>query len=786
MESCPVSPSSASVFALVVGAAVSVAAPAQAQTQTPSPAAEGTETVESEIVVTARLREETLTEAPLSITAFSADQLQNRQIEGMSDLAALTPGLEFEQASSSTSSRPIIRGQAQIARTSGDVTNVGIFIDGVYSPGLTGSEVSFAGIERVEVVRGPQGALYGRNTFAGAINYITTRPGNDLGFGGRLSYGEDGYYEVSGYLSTPIVQDRLAVRVDAVRSSSGGYFVNQVNGDRINVNDTDMVRAGIRGNIGALNIFLTGTYTRDTSSPSPLLVIPDNSPRRVGKPAPTTRTPVQIGRRVSGPIDDYTETFSFDPRAFGSERTSRRLALIMDYDFGPVTLVSRTGYDDRDVATLNDLDQTPAGTNFSGSVFTQTASGDLEDRYEISQDLRLQASSPGRFDWTIGAYYSYERNVASSVRFAEPALGTGGATAPAPLNGQARIDQQDLNRNRFRSIYGSASYNFTDSINLVVEGRYTSENKRVVTLQNNYGSDRFTVANPPQPELDRTFTYFTPRAILSYRPNADFNVYLSAARGTKSGGFNPGATLAEELTYNPESNWTYEFGVKANLLNRRLQIAAAVYQIDWSNQQISTFALGPIGTGGDSSITTNIAQSRVNGGELTVSYRPQRWLSLNAAYAYTDARYIDGVTSTFAGFVDCASLPRLECVNGVTTGNISGNQLQFAPRHQGTIGAELTLPISGRLNFFTRADLSFNSKKYVDAGNIGYIPGREDLRLRIGVQNDNFRAQAFCRNVTNDQTPVTAFVSRDFNGGPHYYVRVREPRQCGVTLSYSY
>jgi iron complex outermembrane receptor protein len=770
---------SVSALALALGATV-LSVPAQAQT---SPDHKAAEPENDEIVVTARLREETLIEAPLSITAFSAEDLQSRQIESMSDLSAMTPGLEFEQASSATSSRPVIRGQAQIARTSGDVANVGIFIDGVYSSGLTGSEVSFAGVERVEVVRGPQGALYGRNTFAGAINYITARPGNDLAFGGRLSYGQYGYYEVSSYLSTPIIEDRLAVRIDAVTSSSGGYFRNQVDGKRINVTDTEMIRASLKGNIGDLNIFLTGTYTHDTSSHSALLVIPDNSPRRVGKPAPTTRSPVQIGRRVGGLVDDYTETFSFDPRAFGSERTSKRAALIMDYDFGPVTLVSRTGYEDREVATLNDLDQTPQGTNFSGNIFTQTASGDVEDRYEFSQDLRLQASNPGRFDWTIGAYYSFERNLAGSTRFAEPDRGT---TAPAPVNGAPSIDQQDLNRNTFRSVYASASFDFTKSVTLALEGRYTSEKKRVLTVQNNYGTDRFTPTNPPHPEMDKTFTYFTPRAILTYQPNADLNVYLSAARGTKSGGFNPGSLLPEEMTYNPESNWTYELGVKAALFDRRLRVEAAVYQIDWSNQQISTFAMGPIGTGGDSSITTNIAQSRVNGGEVSLSYSLHRWLSINAAYAYTDARYVDGITSTFADFVDCSSLPRLECVNGKTTGNISGNQLQFSPRHQGTIGGEVRVPISGDMKFYSRADLSFNSRKWIDAGNVGYIGARQEVRVRIGIEDRNFRGQAFCKNLFNDRTPVTAFASRDFSGNPHYYARIREPRQCGVTLSYSY
>lgn len=195
---------------------------------------------------------------------------------------------------------------------------------------------------------------------------------------------------------------------------------------------------------------------------------------------------------------------------------------------------------------------------------------------------------------------------------------------------------------------------------------------------------------------------------------------------------------------------------------------------------------GRLARGGDTSITSNIAKSRVNGGEIALNYSFQHWLSINAAYAYTNARYIDGVTSTFADFVDCSSLPKVECVNRKTTGNISGNQLQFSPRHQGAIGAEVRMPISGDLKFFSRADLSFNSRKYVDAGNVGYIGARQELRVRVGLENKNFRGQAFCRNLTNDRTPVTAFASRDFSGNPHYYARIREPRQCGLTLSYSY
>lgn len=433
-----------------------------------------------------------------------------------------------------------------------------------------------------------------------------------------------------------------------------------------------------------------------------------------------------------------------------------------------------------------DLDQTPQGTNFATrppAVYTQTASGDIEDRYEFSQDLRIQATDPGRFDWTVGAYYSHERNRASLAKFADPRLVVGSSViAAAPVGGKAPIDQQDLNRNTFRSLYASAGYDFTDALNLTLEGRYTAEKKQVRPLQDNYPAPAAALG----PEQSRTFRYFTPRAILSYKPSRDLNFYISAAKGTKSGGFNPQATLEAERVYDPESNWAYELGAKASLFDRKLQVSAAFYRIDWSNQQILNFATGPV-SGTDTTITTNIAKSRVDGGELTLNYAPRRWLNFNASYAYTNARYANAVTSSMAGFVDCAALPRLECVNGVTTGNISGNQLQFSPRHQGAIGGEVTLPV-GRagLEFYARADLAFMSKRYVDAANAGYIPGRQELRLRLGIQSDHVKAQIFCDNVTNNKTPITAFEARDFMGNPHYYVRIRPPRQCGASLAYNY
>ena len=734
-----------------------------------------------EIIVTARSREETLLEAPLSITAFSGDALEEQQIDSMEDLAAMTPGLIFQQAASATSSRPVMRGMTQTSRASGDVANTGVFIDGVYSPGMSGVDMSFVGLERVEVVRGPQSAAYGRNTFAGAVNYITKRPSHELTYGGSFTAGEYDMIGATVYGSGPIT-DNLAVRLDAAANVRGGYFENQATGDRLNDSDSSMVRLGLLYQPTAnIDIYASYSHYEEETTPSPLIVVADTDPRRIGIP-PGSRNPV--GRRLGGEITDYTESYSFDPLA-GGERESDRYSLVADFDFGGLTLSSRTGYEERTVATLVDLDQTPAGTDFGGAYGVhQTASGDWEDRWEFSQDFRLQPSQQHRFNWIVGAYYSYERNQRADVRTCDPTLFVSGRSGSyyaceEPVNGSALIDEEFLLRNIFHSVYASVDYAITDQITFTMEGRNTWERKRETVLQNNYGSDSNTTP-PFGTDFTTEFEYFTPRFILEYEPSDSLNFYAQAAKGTKSGGVNSEVDNESELVYAPESNWTYEIGVKGHLFDDSVSFAAAVYHVDWTDQQILIFGTGAAAS---TSITGNIGSSEIDGFELSGNWDATDWLQISFAYNYNDARYTDASTSSLAGFGDCSEFPNLECVGGLTTGRVDGNPLQYTPMHSGTLGIQLTYPAFGDFEYYARTDISASSRFYVDAAKAGYIPGSEQVRLRLGLRSDTLSFTGFCNNLFDDDTPVTGFESRDFFGNPHYYVRAREGRMCGITVA---
>lgn len=737
-----------------------------------------------EIVVTARNRVETLQSVPISITAFSSESLDNRGIEDLSSLTTQTPGVVFAEASGISSKRPIIRGLSQNTSV-GDEANVAVFVDGIYSPGFSGVDVGFDGLERVEVVRGPQSALYGRNSFAGAVNYITKRPGNELEYGGRGTYGMYGRWHASAFGSAPIMGEKLAVRVDGGLSSTGGAFRNKENGDRLGDNDAKFARVGMRSRPNeVIDIFASFSYRKDEATATPLVVIADDDPRRAGKPPASARSPIQVGRRVAGPITDWSDSFSFLPHASSGDRTTYRGVLNMEMDLGGALFTSLTGYERRYVSTLTNLDQTPEGTLFSGR-WVRTASGDNDDRENWSQDFRLQSKDDQRLKWLFGAYYSHEDLTAQRMRYSSELIGSSrsGVISPAPKPDHSPwLNEETISRATFKSIYASLNYDLTDAFSLSVEGRQTWETKASDNTQHNYGSG----AGQLLPYMKETFSYFTPRFIINYEPQQGLLLYASVAEGVKSGGFNDAAVIEEEYVYDLEKNWTYEIGGKFNFLNRRALLNISAFYIDWTSQQVMMFAQDGLGGYTSSSIVGNVGSSRVKGFEAQGLFVATEWLRLDGSYTLTDAKFKDAVQSNFAGWVDCDRTPRLECVNGMTTGRVDGNQLPYTSKHAFALGAEVNMPLTDDWALYLRGDYTWSSKRYNDAGNIGWIPAKEDLRLRAGIQNDHWKFQVFCENVTKDKTPVSAFASRDFSGNPHYYARVRDPRLCGATVLVKY
>lgn len=732
-----------------------------------------------EIVVTARRRDESLDRVPLSIAAFTGDQLQNRNIDSLLRLSESVPGLSFNTAGNLGGNRPIIRGLSQQTRV-GDEVNVANFIDGVYTSGFSGSEIGFEGLERVEVVRGPQSALYGRNAFAGAINYITKKPGDALEMGVRVSVAEHGRFNVGGFAGGPIIADRLGLRIDAGHSDSGGEFRNTTNDKRVGQRVGDFVRLGVKFTPSDTLEFLASFSAReDSSGPPALTVVPDLDPRRVGKPPPTARTPVQIGRLVAGEVTDRAATYSFDPLTTAGERETYRGIFQAKLSLETVTLIALSGYERRSIFSRSDLDVTPQGQLLSG-VFRQTLSSRTEFRDEFSQDLRVQSADDQRLRWIVGGYYSREDFDDRTLRSATPAL-AGTAPLPSP-SGKLNLDERTLNKSSFKSVYGSATYDVTESLNLALEARQTWEKKRANNI-----ADNFPSTSRPTGLLEDQYSYFTPRGVLSFEPAEGQLYYASIAKGVKSGGFNPNSPVAEFRTYDPEKNWTYEIGTKQRFLDGRAGVNATLFYVDWIKQQTLTFPPGFV-----ESILGNVGKSESKGFEVDGRFSPTAWLNLTLAYAYVDSKYKDAVLVDLQGFIDCAALPKVQCAVQpgsavpLTTGRVDGNQLQYAAKHTLNAGADIVFPIAGAWEFAAGFSVAYQSKRYNDAANVGWVPARTTLDLRAGLQTEKLKLQAFCDNVTNNVDPLVVFTPRDFAGVPHAFVNGRDGRYCGVTASIRY
>jgi iron complex outermembrane receptor protein len=760
-----------------------------------------------EVTVTARRREEDLQSVPISISAFTADDLRFRDIFNLERLAEQTPGLSFATAGSVVNRRPVIRGFAQQTRV-GDEPNVATFIDGVYTPGFSGSEFfGFESLERIEVLKGPQSALYGRNSFAGAINYVTAKPRYEFEYGGQATLGQDDREGASAFVSGPLIDDTLAMRFDAGYNETGGTNENSRNGEQLGNTKTNFARLGTRFDVSErLRFTLSLSYQDDEASPTPITVVADDDPRRVG-----TRLIVspfefaagggsQIGRLYDGAIRVTSDRYSVDTRAFDGDREIWRGAFTFELDFDEFQLVGTTGYQDREVETLGDFNTcrrdvraavcdtvspTAIGTFFGGPlanapIVGSVLTGSVEDRDEFSQDLRLQSTGDGRLQWSAGLYFSTEDFRDQNQRLSDVSLTSpAGDIIYAIPSTSPVVDSTTDFQNDFYSVYGSLGYDISSNWSFLVEARLTREEKEA-----NQKSNNFPTNVPPTGKDDEDFDFFTPRFILNFTPTDDLLVYGSVAKGVKSGGFNAGSI--EFPTYDEEENWTYELGSKYTFLDGKARINGAVYYVDWDDQQVT--AVDPDNT--RLPITINVAETEIWGGEIDALYAPADWVQFNVGAAYIDAEYKEGTSTSIEALTDCENL-NIPCDDqitpglAITSGDLSGQNVVGTPEKTFNAGVQVNWPFfQTRWGFRGRLDYSWQDKIYIDEANQGYVPARETVNLRLGIEDGNWSIDGFCNNLTDDDTPLFALPPRDILGVPHYAVVNRDERLCGMQVAY--
>jgi iron complex outermembrane recepter protein len=733
-------------------------APVAAQTATtPTMADERMQeetTGNGEIIVTAQRRAESVQDVPIAITALSGDNLADAGILDTENLSTLTPGLLVQR---SVVGQIRIRGIGNENYTIAGDPGVAVHSDGVYVARASAGLFDLYDINRIEVLRGPQGTLYGRNATGGVINVIPNAPTDD--FGGALSatYGNYNMVRVDGFVNVPL-SNGFAARLAGLGHFRDGYIEN-TNADARARGFGDLDNRDVFALRGQLAYDDGGPFTariaiesiNDGSNLSPYKYL--NRPNALptadfggGANAFTRDFRRTVNQGFELTIPGTTRTVGDDGDVFTTNQLSG--ALHLGYDFGNVTLSSITGYRRTRFNWLNDGDGSDVFyVNYIQQDFTK----------QWSQELQLSGGGD-RLEWLVGGYYFRETGD-SFIALPFPF----GANLPfyITIDGSART--------RALAAFGELRWRPTDDLTLTLGGRYSDERRSArYRYEINFGAP--TVANP---DLADTFGAFTPRAVINYAVNPDVNVYASVTRGFKSGGFN---LLAIQPGFEPETLWSYEGGVKTSFDGGRGFINAAVFYTDYKNVQVQQIV-------NLQSVLTNAAAATIKGAELEFGYRQALGWEAGGTIAYLDATYDAFCT----GDPTQPAAPISPGCNAANPIDLSGNRFPRAPRWtlSGYVGYTADLGGSGTLG--ARVDLRHQSLTYFTQFNRPLISqeGYSVINARINwtSASERFGLSVWANNLTNKLYFTEVLESGAFNPQLVGQAYVAPPRTYGLTAS---
>jgi len=748
--------------AMLAAPGLMIAAPLHAQESAAPQAADADG--EGDIVVTARRREERLVDVPIAVTSFSGDALDKRGASDLTDLAAITPNvtLEVSRGTNSTLSA-FIRGIGQQDPVSGFEQGVGIYLDDVYLNRPQAAVLDIYDVERIEVLRGPQGTLYGRNTIGGAVKYVTRMLPQDFSLKLRGSYGS--YDQADGVItmSAPI-GDIVRIGGSVARLSRGGFGHNPTI-DLENYNKDVWAARGtleVGGYGEPVLIRISGDYTRDRSNPR-------GGHRLI--PAMISGTPILSDVYDSeGGLNDPRQ----DVKAYGiSANVTADLG-------GGVTLRSITGWRKDDSASPIDFDALPAVDVDVPAYYRNE---------QFSQEFQLLYDDGGPLTGLVGAYYlDAKADTQFDVRLF--------TTNPVFLPGLTAFTQADVDTTTY-AVFADFSYKITEQLSLSLGGRYTWDKRGAFILRQNYlggGSPVFGGAGvalgDPSTNFrgEREFNKFTPRVSLSYQPNRDHNIYASFSQGFKGGGFDPrgvgvnapdlngdgvldDAEIATYLSFSPETVDSYEIGYKGNLLDGALYLALAAFRMDYKDVQIPGSAgctVGGVQT--FCGIITNAGKARFQGIEAETTVRLGRdllasadRLTFNGSLGFIDAKYREYVTQIpGVGPVDVADHRKVQNTPKWTA---SGTLAYSVPVGAGDLNFSSTVSWRSKVYQFEIPNPYIDQAGYAlwDASLVYTAP---EGRWSLGVHGKNLTDK---RYKTSGYTflaadPVTGALIRDGDG----------------------
>lgn len=725
-----------------------------------------------EVMVTARKREESLLDVPIAITAFGPDILSNPTISDISNLADLAPNVEFSASppisGTSNAAAVFIRGIGQNDFLATNDPGVGIYLDGVYIARSVGGVLKVNDIERVEILRGPQGTLFGKNTIGGAVNVISRLPSNEASGTINLTAGSKDRQDIALSAEGPLAEN-LAGRLSLLDENRDGYVTRTLDGkDQGNINRTTLKGILHWQPAESIDVRLTGDYTRQQQNGAAEVMIEiaegrDLSSLPPGEPltnwevfnaliaGPTLGT--QWDRRWL-PTGDGFNTFSTGPTQ--DDIDIKGLSLTGEVELSPtMTLTSVSGYRTMEGTYSRDADGSPL--NY-GSVVNR------DEQTQFSEELRLTGSSGDNLTWTLGAFYLQEEITNhQDVVFLDGLFAATGGAADATFDVNNLVDVDS------RALFGQLSW--THNAWEVTGGlRMTREQKE-------FFIDNFTVNSGAQligPEQKPTDVWreVSPGLNISYAINDSIMLYSSYSEGFKSGGYNgrlvnpptdaqSGAPVID--TFDPENATTYELGFKQQY--DWLYLQGAIFTTDYTNMQVSVLT---IGANNLIAVTIdNAAKASIDGAELEAMVSLADKFRVRTGVGYLDARYVE--------LEDDALLNK-------------EHDLQKVPRWNAFVRGEYDYHFSDYGHLTSALELSYKSKTYNDPLNTESIAQPAYTLVNGSIswfnQQDTIKASLFCNNLT-DETYFLSGVSELASVGISSATYGRQ-REVGLSLEYSF
>ena len=677
-----------------------------------------------EVVVTANRRLQDIQKTAASVSAIGTKQVEQLQIKQFTELNSIAPNFRtYDDGGIGAFTLIASRGITTVDTNPA----IGLYLDGVPYFSTINFPINLSDVDQIEVLRGPQGTLYGRNALAGVSKITSKSPSNQITGYGTVGFGNLDSKEFGFGLSTPVVKDKLFFRANAYILDRDGFVTNTFNGEELQ--NREAIDANFRMKYYAnekLDLSLLYSLQRRESKASAFVLISEQNP-------------------LQSILENSPFKVNFNEMVFRNAFT-QNIALSLNYDFKTFSLNSTTSYQITDTERFDEFDYTPLDLQAGGTELTYQT---------VAQELRLQSTSQGSFNRTSGIFL-YLNN---DDRFETFENGTDGGIANpdiAPLLPFNRFDETVIEQ-RGVAVYGQVSYDITDKFTLTGGLRFDYE-------ENNSSLER-SFSTPALPESafsqSAEFDAFSPKVSLSYQANDNVFLFVNVARGFRPGGVNTLVSDPADAPFDPENTVNYELGIKTTLLDNRLKLNLTGFVVNYTDQQVFTLiSLENFIVGNE-----NIGKSRNFGLEFESQWAVTRGLGINLNLGYLNTEVLE------YNPIDFFTGQELD---------FSGRELPYSPEFNGNLNVNYILPLNKKINLEGNLDYNYQTDVFFDFANTDAVNQEAYgvLNGRLGMTSKNLDVFVWGKNITDE-----TYFSYGFGSGGLATAAFALPQPYGLTIT---